>query len=43
MSDYNATVVAIDSGIECFDKIRDASTQYHRLVCYDLSQLEAAI
>ncbi len=43
VSDYNATVVAIDSGIECFDRIRDASSQFHRIVCYDLSQLEAAI
>lgn len=43
MSDYNATIVAIDSGIECFERIQDKSTQYHKIVCYDLSQLKDAI
>lgn len=43
MSDYNATIVAIDSGIECFERIQEESSQYHRIVCYDLSQLESAI
>lgn len=43
MSEYNATVVAVDSGIECFDKIKDSSSQYHKVVCYDLAQLEGSI
>ena len=43
MLDYNVSVVSIDSGIECFERIRDELNNSHKAMRYNLSQLEEAL
>lgn len=43
MADVNVSVVTIDSGMDCFEKIQDAVTNYQKVALYDIKQLGDAI
>lgn len=43
MPDVNVSVVTVDSGMDCFEKIQDAISNYQRVVIYDINQLGTAI
>ena len=43
MSDVNVSVITIDSGMDCFEKIQEAVANYQKVVLYDISQLGSAI
>lgn len=43
MSDVKVSVVAIDSAMDCFEKISEAANNYQKVVQYDISQLRSSI
>lgn len=43
MSDVKTSVVAIDSAMDCFEKIRDSVSNYQKVVQYDISELGSSI
>lgn len=43
MADYNTSVVLIDSGMDCFEKIKAAVANYYKVVIFDIEQLGDAI
>ncbi len=43
MPDVNVSVVTIDSGMDCFERIQDAVANYQKVVLYDISQLGSSI
>jgi Skp family chaperone for outer membrane proteins len=43
MADVNVSVVTIDSGMDCFEKIQNAVANYQKVVLYDISQLDSSI
>lgn len=43
MSDVNVSVVTIDSGMDCFERIQDAVANYQKVVLYDIKQLGSSI
>lgn len=43
MSDVNASVAAIDSAMDCFEKINDSARNYQKVVQYDVSELLSSI
>lgn len=43
MADVNVSVVTIDSGMDCFERIQDAVLNYQKVVLYDINQLGSSI
>lgn len=43
MADVNVSVVTIDSGMDCFERIQDAVSNYQKVVLYDINQLGSSI
>lgn len=43
MADVNVSVVTIDSGMDCFERIQDAIGNYQKVVLYDIKQLGSLI
>ena len=43
MADVNVSVVTIDSGMDCFERIQDAVANYQKVVLYDIKQLGSSI
>lgn len=43
MADVNVSVITIDSGMDCFEKIQDAVANYQKVVQYDINQLGSSI
>ena len=43
MSDVNVSVVAIDSAMDCFEKIGESASNYQKVVQYDISELKSSI
>lgn len=43
MTDVNVSVVTIDSGMDCFERIQDAVSNYQKVVLYDINQLGSSI
>jgi Skp family chaperone for outer membrane proteins len=43
MADVNVSVVTIDSGMDCFERIQDAIANYQKVVLYDIKQLGSSI
>lgn len=43
MADVNVSVVTIDSGMDCFERIQDAVANYQKVALYDIKQLGSSI
>lgn len=43
MADVNVSIVTIDSGMDCFERIQDAVANYQKVVLYDIKQLGSSI
>lgn len=43
MSDVKVSVVAIDSAMDCFEKIGESASNYQKVVQYDISELGSSI
>ena len=43
MADVNVSVVTIDAGMDCFEKIQEGISNYHKVVLYDIRQLGSSI
>ena len=43
MAEVNVSVVTIDSGMDCFERIQDAVLNYQKVVLYDINQLGSSI
>lgn len=43
MADVNVSVVTIDSGMDCFERIQDAVANYQKVAIYDIKQLGSSI